>query len=172
MKSSYLIQRLQKPYHGSENNPFNWGGGYIRGGFNETAYKHLNQIFRFDYMGSAEFEFGEVPKSMERIQKYFNAGDGVTGELKIHGITVYYLCHKPDESEVKIRIKELSQNKYRLKEHTFFDEALAARVPANIVPEKKDKYKFAAEFIGWLDIENHFMFFLDKGAFDKFVGVK
>ena len=171
MKSSYLIQRLQKPYPGSEDNPFNWGGGYIRGGFNETAYKHLNQIFRFDYMGAAEFEFGEVPKSMSIIQAYFTIGNGVTGVMYIHKIPVYYLCHKLLETEVKDRIKELSQNKYRLKEHTFFDEALAARIPANIVPEKKDKYKFAAEFIGWLDIENHFMFFLDKSAFDKFVGV-
>ena len=171
MKSTYLVQRLQKPYPGCENNPFVFGGGLCRGGMNETAYKLLNQIFRFDYMGSAEFEFGAVPTSIGKIVDYFNAGNGVTGEMKVCGIPVYYLCFKGNENEVKERIKELGTNprKYRTKESIFFDEALAARVPANVVPEKKDKYKFYLDYIGWLELDNDFMFFLDKEAFDKLI---
>ena len=55
-----LIQRLKKPYGnkfekmGFKGNPFEFGGGYIRGGLNEKSYAALNQFISFDYMGSAE----------------------------------------------------------------------------------------------------------------------
>jgi hypothetical protein len=168
MKQSYLIQRLAKPHPGSENNPFNFGGGLLRGGMKETAYKLLNQIFRFDYMGAAEFEFGIVPETLDAICVGVEKGDCVTGELKILGVPVYYLCHKSEEKEVRIRIEELAKNKIRLKEWSCFDEAVAARIPENTIPEKKDKYKFASEFIGWLELDNKFIFFVDKPAFEKF----
>jgi len=171
LKSTYLIQRLQKPYPGSENNPFTFGGGLARGGINAVAYKQLNQIFRFDYMGAAEFEFGIVPEMLDKINQCFREGNGAYGEIQISGIPVYYLCHKAVEAEVKTRIQELAKNKIRLKEWSNFDEALASRLDENQSAEKKDRYKFASEYIGWLELDNGFMFFLDKSAFDKFLGV-
>lgn len=173
MKNSYLIQRLQKPCPGSDDNPFNWGCGLLRGGINKDAYAIINQIFRFDYMGSAEFEFGAVPQSLDWIVKGFAAGDGVTGEISIHKIPIYYLCHKDQEAEVKERIKELakSQRTFRTKESVMLDEALAARDPHVTDPDKIKHNKYYLEYIGWLELDNNFMFFLDKEAFDKFVSL-
>jgi hypothetical protein len=78
----WLIQRLQKPWKIAEDanplfkamvagaaGPFSFGGGYVNGGLSKEANKILGEIFQFDYMGSAEFEFGEVPKALGRIAK-------------------------------------------------------------------------------------------------------
>ena len=56
----YLIQRLEK----SKNyvNPFSFGGGLVNGGLSKDAMSLLKPIFSFDYMGSAEFDFGVLPK--------------------------------------------------------------------------------------------------------------
>ena len=89
LRSTYLVQRLKKPYKGNADNPFNFGGGLLRGGMNEEAYRALNQIFTFDYMGSAEFEFGAVPKAIDVIAEGFAKGDGVTGKIEIEGVPIY-----------------------------------------------------------------------------------
>lgn len=170
MKRSWLIQRLQSPYPGCENNPFNFGGGYARGGIEKNIYAELNRIFRFDYMGAAEFEFGIIPKSLGRILTYYAGGESVNGMVRIHGMPVYYLCYNSDKAEVEKRIKDLSQNKVQLKEYTLFSEALASRVPFDIVPEKAEKYKKYKEYIGWLELDNDFIFFLDKEILERFTG--
>jgi hypothetical protein len=122
-------------------------------------------------MGASEFEWGAVPKSLDTIISYVENGDSSIGEIKIYSIPVYYICHKSQESEIKIRIKELgiSPCKFRTKESVLFDEALAARLPDNIVPEKKDKYKYYFDYVGWLEMDNDFIFFIDKEVFDNFV---
>lgn len=58
LKQTYLVQRLNRPTNGYDN-PFSFGGGLKNGGLSEDAMKLLRPIFSFDYMGSAEFEFGE-----------------------------------------------------------------------------------------------------------------
>lgn len=70
--SSYLIQRLQTPqdYGKFKDNPFNFGGGLKNGGLSEDAMKLLRPIFSFDYMGAAEYEFGEVPRAMQKVAKF------------------------------------------------------------------------------------------------------
>ena len=65
MNKTWLIQRLLKPT-GVEN-PFSFGGGQIRGGFSKEIYPKLMKVFDFDYMGSAEFEYGDVPKAFGRM---------------------------------------------------------------------------------------------------------
>lgn len=67
MERSYLIQRLKDPYLGHEKNPFSFGGGYKNGGLADEAIDLLKDIFSFDYMGAAEFEFGALPKALNRI---------------------------------------------------------------------------------------------------------
>lgn len=174
MEPSYLIQRLCKAYPNTESPmskiALEFGGGLIRGGFTEKSYNQINKLFRFDYMGSSEFEWGAVPKSLKRIQTYMINNNEATGVVYICTNPVYYICNKVNQPEIFNRIKDIQLNKFRLKEHSFFDEALAARVPDNVVPEKKDKYKFALDYVGWIDIENDFMFFLDKEIFEKLVG--
>ena len=165
LKRTYLVQRLKKPYKGNADNPFAFGGGLPRGGMNEEGYRVLNQIFTFDYMGAAEFEFGVVPEAIDGIAKGFAEGNGVTGEIEIEGVPVYYLAHKNVEKETIKRIQDLAKDpfitKMRLKEWTGFDDAISARNGT-----KKDDY--AMKYIGWIELDNCFMFFVDKEAFEKF----
>lgn len=165
LRNTWLVQRLTEPYKGNADNPFNFGGGLLRGGMNEEGYRVLNQIFTFDYMGAAEFEFGAVPKAIEDIAKGFSEGNGVIGEIEIDGVPVYYLAHKNAEKETMQRIKDLAKDPYvtkiRLKEWTCFGDAIAAR-------NGKKPNKYAMEHIGWIELDNRFMFFVDKEAFEKF----
>jgi len=170
LKRTYLVQRLKKPYKGNADNPFNFGGGLLRGGMNEEGYRALNQIFTFDYMGAAEFEFGAVPDAIDAIAKGFGNGDGVTGEIEIGGVPVYYLTHKNVEKETIQRIKDLAKDdpfvtKIRLKEWTCLGDAIAVR---NGTLANKRGFESAMEHIGWIELDNRFMFFVDKEAFEKF----
>ena len=166
---TYLVQRLKKPFKGNADNPFNFGGGLLRGGMNEEGYRALNQIFTFDYMGSAEFEFGAVPKAIEAIAKGFAEGNGVTGKIIIDGVSIYYLTHKNAEKETVKRVEDLAKDPYitkiRLKEWTAFGDAIAAR---NGKMKDAQRIPYAMEHIGWIELDNCFMFFVDKEAFEKF----
>ena len=169
LRKTYLVQRLKTPYKGNADNPFNFGGGLLRGGMNEEAYRALNQIFTFDYMGSSEFEHGAVPKAIGAIAKGFAEGNGVTGQVVIEGVPVYYLTHKNVEKETIKCIEDLAKDPYitkmRLKEWTAFDDAIAAR---NGTMKDARRVPFAMERIGWIELDNCFMFFVDKEAFEKF----
>jgi hypothetical protein len=73
-ENPYLVQRLQRPYKGKEGglikddpNIFSFGGGFKNGGLSKQAMDIFKELFRFDYMGAAEFEFGAVPKAFQAI---------------------------------------------------------------------------------------------------------
>lgn len=178
MKQSYLIQRLEKPFQykiaGKEiDNPFSFGGGLRNGGLSEDAMKLLRPIFSFDYMGSAEFEFGEVPKAIskiaENINNYiafevpvkFSYKSWADGKTKTGTRPVYVICPSDYRAEVvsRIRVKALgehstSKNNFRTKESVGLDRSLAEE-------------KYSEKLIGWLELDNGYFFFKDKEAFDK-----
>lgn len=184
-RSSYLIQRLKKPW--GDPGVFTFGGGYRYGGLTEDAFKLLNKIFSFDYMGAAEFEFGAVQKSLKCITDYMIADKAAIGTFKINKVPVYYICHSLEESEVKTRIKDLATGKYfkdgnRTKEAVFLNDAIEARDPEVFIkkhpingftyktPEDVEKQRnFYLNYIGWIDLDNDFMFFVDVTAFVRFV---
>jgi hypothetical protein len=169
LRNTYLVQRLQKPYPGCENNPFNFGGGLRCGGLNKEAFDVINKVFKFDYMGAAEFEFGAVAKSIKNIVEYLQKVEGVYGQFKIQGLPIYYICHASVEADVKERIKELSSpyRKFRTKEAVLFNEAIGARKDSTLKTD--DKYRqHLLNYVGWLELENHFMFFIDKTTFEQF----
>ena len=71
MDRSWLVQRLKKPRPGQglDSGPFAFGGGLVNGGLREEALELFKDLWRFDYMGAAEFEFGEVPRALQRMAK-------------------------------------------------------------------------------------------------------
>ena len=158
MKQSYLIQRLKKP---TGANPFSFGGGLKNGGINQKAFDQLNKIFSFDYMGAAEFEFGALPETLQKINDHsseFISGstkvswrmdDWKTKEKSSGKDEVYYICHKDHEEEVKKRIAIWAIGKkasyMNLKERVRLNESF-----------KEDMFK------GWLEFDNGFFFFIDK----------
>lgn len=174
MKSTWLVQRLQKPvcYANSKfaglENVFSFGGGLKNGGLSDEAMKLFRDIFRFDYMGSAEYEFGAVPEAFQKIVK--NLSDTVSFDIDVkykckdwknkkelsETKKIYVICHKDWKEEVTNRINQWAKEDYtKTKEQIRLNSALA-------------EHEYSKDIIGWLELDNGFIFFSDKEAFDKF----
>lgn len=177
LKESWLIQRLEAPQ--SFDNPFNFGGGLRNGGLNEDAMSLLRPIFSFEYMGSAEFEFGALPQSLNRLADSARAGTLTRGEVTVElkkvpknwmddstdeptgTATVYFICDEEIASELPGRIKDIAYNKVRLKGSSGIPQALRPR-------HKGGKVNYIdARTKGGIDIKNDFFIFLDKDMADK-----
>lgn len=171
MNTSYLIQRLLKPFQQktkgiSVAEVFAFGGGLQRGGLSKEAWDLLAPIFRFDYMGAAEFEFGAVPETLAKIfdekDKYESFVDKVKYEYKswkddkdyTGSRDIFVICKIEDKEEVLKRIRHFAKNSYsNTKELVCLNESMAE--------------KSSREYIGWLELDNGYMFFIDEGAFRK-----
>lgn len=183
MKPSYLIQRLTEPIPptghllSGKDNPFSFGGGLKNGGLSDKAMDSLRPIFRFDYMGSAEFEFGAIPGAMSEM--YRNREKLVKSEIKVPfkkirvrpwmelkympfpktgEITIYVLCQKDHVDHVKELVFGLLDDRVHTKDGTGLPECLM---------ERRDGETFHREVRGWLELDNGFFFFSDKEMFEK-----
>jgi hypothetical protein len=65
-RKEWLVQRMGAPTAGFPS-AFSFGGGYVNGGFNADVMNLLKGIISFDYMGSAEFEWGAVPMAFKDL---------------------------------------------------------------------------------------------------------
>ena len=166
MQRTYLIQRLQKPYEikGNEDfkkwiNSFSFGGGLKDGGLSDEAMNLIKSIWRFDYMGSAEFEWGAVPESLSNIFKYCQKKNTVAGTITDFKKDIYYLCHEEVRQQVIDVIKELYKKdyNYQLKEPCHLKRSI----------EREDDCDAHNSALGWLELDNDFMFFIDKEMFEK-----
>lgn len=164
MNRSWLIQRLQAPT--GHVNPCAFGGGLKDGGLSEEAMKLVSRVWSFDYMGSAEFEFGKVPEvlaklfpSLTLVAKSFilhyeyedswhcRPAQKYEGEKR-----VYYICEEKDEKEVKKRLA-----KWAVKE-AYGDTKEAIMLNSSMA--NREKHGRPVE--GWLELDNGFMFFTDE----------
>lgn len=157
MKKPYLVQRLLKPVN--YENPFAFGGGKINGGINKEAMKIISKVMSFDYMGSAEFEWGAVPKALDVLNSAEKLSTFTLHDDKKVDI-IWGICLPKDEEEVIKWVADALVGIHgHMKERLGFKEALA-----------KEKY---ARAVGWLRIEDDnycespFMFFIDKEMFDN-----
>lgn len=153
--STYLVQRLNAPHPGC-NGIFSFGGGLKNGGLSEDAMKLLRPIFSFDYMGSAEFEFGAIPKCFHSIA--VNIKQYSTHETVINKMPVYIICKTDEIEAIDKRINELAKDEVRCKERTAFNQALGL----SKYSKKEDCRTF-----GWLELDNEFMFFVNKDMAQK-----
>jgi hypothetical protein len=178
----YLIQRLQKPYKtegvlNALGNPFAFGGGLVNGGLSKDTMSLLKDIWRYDYMGSAEFEFGALPKSLHEIGKYSTEGKLTSFELEVTAkvadyvydyakkrgdnisknatAKIYCICHVEYVDEIKAFITSMASG-----EGFYLKEALNLR-------ESICGSESHVDTVGWHDIDNHYLFFTDKEMFDK-----
>lgn len=173
MESSWLVQRLKKPY--GRVNPFSFGGGLRNGGLSDEAMELLTSIFSFDYMGAAEFEFGAVPKALQVIAKDSEKFGAYSFNIPLKkvakgwrdkstdkpegDVTIYVICRKSDYDEVEARIISWASEPYektnQLKETTLLSQTI--RPDSNWEPG----------VAGWLELDNGFFFFLDKEMWKK-----
>ena len=182
MQDTYLVQRLEKPRQprvvaGKKvYNPFSFGGGYKNGGLSDQAMDMLREIFSFDYMGSAEFEFGAVPKTLNEMAKDHKEFEKYTMTIKSKDVRdpwrakdkgivwpkefkIHIFCRAKHREGVEHFIREDLKDKARLKEVTMLSSALKATEDYN-----KDR-------CGWLELDNGFFYFTDEGMCDKVVAL-
>jgi hypothetical protein len=155
MKRPYLVQRLTTP-HGST--PFDFGGGLVNGGLSDEAMKMLNTIFSFDYMGSAEFEWGAVPTALQSLAD-LSSKDKLT--KTVIDDKIYVICPTNIKDDVVAWINLAKKDKHDItKEYVGLKNMLKD-------DDNKKWYK------GWLKIERDksceepFMFFVDKEMFEN-----
>jgi hypothetical protein len=161
MKPSYLIQRLKRPNHWTRldgtkvDNPFNFGGGLVNGGLPKEVMDVLREIFSFDYMGSAEFEFGAVPEALRFLVIEYRRGKTTTGTVQ----EVFYICPTSYKNEVVKRITEFksAEPQGHTKEHVGLYERL------------KDPTGYYRDLVGWFEISNGYIFFVDEKAYQGFL---
>ena len=103
-------------------------------------------------MGSSEFEWGALPKSLGNIRSELNKYIYLDVPMNDKVITVF--CKDSQKSNVKLYLTELSENKMRLKEFSAFDSYI-----------KNDGY-FKDRFDFWWDIENDLMFWKKNNEFE------
>ena len=185
MEKSYLIQILLKPYKtngilGNSDNPFAFGGGLKNGGLSDEAMDTIRDIFRFEYMGSAQFEFGKVQETLNKL--VVNQLNLVSGSFKTKykyirpywkdepektyegSRKIYYICANEHKEEIKKRIK-----RWALREK--YGET-KERISLNIGMAELSKDKeYPDDPCGWLELDNGFMFFVDKEMFEKCCGL-
>lgn len=182
----WLIQRLNRPHAWPEghfmkgkDNPFAFGGGLRDGGFGKKAMDLLRPIFSFDYMGSAEFELGAVPKAIQSMiasmndlcavsfeidqskvsfdsweSRYFKPP--VKGVMKSIHLIAKVSHHEPAEKYI---LSLMGKKEPELKEGTNFKGALLD------LKDAKDDWLHKTQ--GWLDIDNCLFFFTDFEMFDR-----
>lgn len=133
MRTPYLIQR------GKINRPMTDG--------------RFSEMVDLDYMGSAEFEFGALPKSLRALQANVDS-ISVTVEPRIQGDNGENLrilhTFGPDEYEEYLAyLLKLREGTLHTKESTWFD--------------KEHPKRFASLRCDvWWDIDNHVMWTFDK----------
>jgi hypothetical protein len=165
MERSYLIQRLKPPFKGgaSMNGVFSFGM-VPGGGFNKEALNILSSVCEFDYMGASEFEWGAVPKAISTI--YERKGQDIcfrfslptTGKkMALIAMDIIVICPPDWKEEVQKRITGWAQDGQddRLKEPTTLQYILKGGLWPNPV-------------VGWLELNNGFMFFTDPIMAERF----
>lgn len=133
MQSIYLVQR------GKINHPM--------------VVDRLSKTVDLDYMGSAEFEFGALPKSLRTLEALINQ-TMMTVEPRItddagRSLRVLHTFSDEEYEEYFSKLLTLREGKTRTKESTWFDKNHATMFKI-----------LRCDF--WWDINNHVMWSFDK----------
>ena len=193
MKKTWLVQRLTKPFptpRGEKSlhallgeNPFSFGGGYKNGGLSKEAMALIRPCFGFDYMGSAEYEFGAVPEALGAMASQAEAGTldcwiiqvdrstvhpgwGGAKKTALEGlVSVYVLGDRTLKDEISDRIKWIATEHH--KETTEFGynrkgTYVGFKETAGFGARLRDNDDLWDRVIGWLELNNGFCFFIDE----------
>lgn len=92
----------------------------------------IDAMYSMDYMGSAEFEFGELPGSLRRITAVIDQFEvtKVAKKAAKDGRRLYVLCHRHAAKDIVARVvPHLLSGKAHLKESTNLEESLNSAKP-------------------------------------------
>ena len=178
MKRSYLIQRLMAPRDGSSKidkalNCLAFGGGLKNGGLSDEAADMLRSIFRFDYMGASEFEWGAVPEALSKIHndkkeyKSYELPVSLVKDGKTYRESVYIICKKEWLEEIKKRICAWKDGYANRQPEFFTKEAVNLDQSIHKKYFNGEEMKESRITKGWLELDNGYFFFIDQEMFNK-----
>ena len=120
--------------------------------------KGIDSILKFDYMGSAEFEFGALPDSLGEIRN--NVEDYTYMDVPIENRVVTVFCLSKFKNSIEQLLIDLSDSKFRTKEYHAFDDYI------------KEEGYFQDRVDLWWDLVNNMMFWRKNPEFEtKFKSV-
>lgn len=120
---------------------------------NKSHKKGIDSILSFDYMGSAEFEFGALGESLERVRN--KIGEYTYLDVPVGEKVITVFCNNENKAEIKTYLQALVDKTCRTKEFTAFDSYI------------KDDGYFKDRFDMWWDIKNDVMFWKKNAEFEK-----
>lgn len=135
-----------------------------RGQFKKDGHMLMGKdgVVDLDYMGSAEFEWGAIPRSYRKIMHdYTNYNYFNTGIFTPENDELIVFCNKDISNEIIDGLHFFVNNPYKLKEYSELD---------NIKTSKKDDESWnrrRTDFWWCIDFDVDFMAFL-KSSMDKF----
>ena len=191
LNETRLVQRLEKPWKsgdilGDIKASFAFGGGLKNGGLSDQAFTMLKDIFSFDYMGAAEFEFGAVPQALKMIASNADHLEAFTiqfplsevkepysfGYHRVNGrrvkkkkvtqeckslAEIFVIAPKEWREELAVRIKKWACEDY--------NPGLKASTCLNASLRPTEDYH--KRKVGWLELDNGFFFFTDREMFKQ-----
>lgn len=171
MNRSWLVQRLRNPV--TRDNPFAFGGGLKNGGLSGDAMDILRNIFSFDYMGAAEFEFGALPEAMQRIAR--NNKNYTTDSVVIQANSVppsWRDKRKNVDGETEVFIiadeDHMAEAKRRIVLWATSDEDWKGlKEPTRLGAVIRPVDDWDTETQGWLELDNGFFFFTNRDMFEN-----
>lgn len=175
---SWLVQRLQRPFQTASvlgrDNPFAFGGGRHNGGLSPDAMDLLREVWRFDYMGAAEFEWGAVPEALKRVAKMAEDNRLVAyafswplheveqdwrdkSRKRVEGdATVYVICDVAWTADVEARIRAWAAK------NRDYESGVQLKERTNLCRALRPMQEWDRETCGWLELDNGFLFFTDE----------
>ena len=123
----------------------------------------IDSLISLAYMGSAEFEWGAVPKSLQRIRENKNKYIRTQLTLSHNGYTknIDVYCKKEDVKDVHDWLQLVAKN-----EHSRCIEFLGLDQHFSKSEISRDGLQFRKEDFWW-DIENDFFFWFTNDTFTK-----
>lgn len=118
--------------------------------------KGIDALLRFDYMGSAEFEFGALPQSLKRVRA--NKANYTMFQYSLKSkpsCVLTVICEKSEQDQIGEIIEGLAKNKYRLKEYCDLKDWVS---PSESSPSRISDF--------WWDIENDWFIWKQNTEFD------
>lgn len=121
-----------------------------RAKFETCDRKGIDGLLSFDYMGSSEFEWGALPKSLKRIRDNSKEYCRFVFEFEDYEEkTLVVLCKKDDSENVVKILHQLLNNEIMLKEYCDLNKYLNGKAGSDF----------------WWDIENDFFFWKENYDF-------
>lgn len=124
-----------------------------------SEYKGLtgkDGLVNLDYMGSAEFEWGAIPRAYRRIMsQYSEYVFHKTDLINVNGCSLWIYAHKDNVAEVEECIKTYLKQHYTTKEWTNLEEHFNKNLDFTF---EYNKYCLQTNF--WWDINNDWIAFV------------